>query len=311
MAGAVVAFYYDWYGNPEFSGQWRHWNECHYTTRDPARVDAQGYRDLGAAHNPVLGPYDSLDPRVVENHIGIAEDVGLDAFAVTWWGQRDTRFENILDRAGSSQVRAALYWEVLTNSDRGIDGAVEDILWVLDNYGDRPGYWRIDGRPVLYVYRRTFTQLRRWNEWREALRRVRERRDAFFIADTSAVEAMQTFDGYHITTSVLQVLMGDDMKKFHQLMKQACQTLGKLYAAPVIPGFDNARVHEKGRLVTDRLGGKLYEDQWEAALACAPDHVMINSFNEWHEGSEIEPSLELGDAYLNATRQWIARYKGQ
>ncbi len=36
---------------------------------------------------------------------------------------------------------------------------------------------------------------------------------------------------------------------------------------------------------------------------------MINSFNEWHEGSEIEPSLELGDQYLQATGAWVERYR--
>ncbi|MCL5947276.1 MAG: hypothetical protein M1298_04590, partial [Chloroflexi bacterium] len=27
MAPTVVAFYYDWYGNPEWSGAWQHWDE--------------------------------------------------------------------------------------------------------------------------------------------------------------------------------------------------------------------------------------------------------------------------------------------
>lgn len=305
----VVAFYYDWYGNPKFSGIWSHWNECHYTIRDPSAVDEKGYRDLGAAHNPTLGAYDSQDPQVMGAHIKMAKEIGLDAFAVTWWGQNDQRFEAILHRAAASPVKIALYWETLTHPDGGIDAAVDDLMWVLSHYADQPAYWKIDGRPVIYVYRRTFTQLRRWNEWREVIRHVKRQRDAFFLADTSSIEAMQLFDGYHITTSVLQVLMGDDVAQFHQQMKQTCDALGKLYAAPVIPGFDNARVHEKGRLVTSRKAGKLYDEQWEAALACQPEQIMINSFNEWHEGSEIEPSLELGDDYLKATKQWIARYK--
>ena len=74
--------------------------------------------------------------------------------------------------------------------------------------------------------------------------------------------------------------MGDDVGKFHQLMKDTCTALGKLYAAPVIPGFDNSRVHEKGRLVTDRKNGKLYDEQWQAAISCQPSHIMINSFSQ-------------------------------
>jgi len=34
------------------------------------------------------------------------------------------------------------------------------------------------------------------------------------------------------------------------------------------------------------------------AIKADPDWVLITSWNEWHEGSEIEPSWEDGDAYL-------------
>ena len=307
MSKTALAFYYDWYASPEVSGQWGHWNECHYATRDPGQVDERGYRDLGAAHNPALGPYDSVDPKIVEAHIGMAEDIGLDVFAATWWGQKDTRFEPILERAASSSVKVALYWETIT--DPTAAGAVDDILWALKR-AEAPGYFKFEGRPVVFVYRRNFTQVRWWSDWHEVIETVRKEHDPLFIADTSAVEAMSLFDGYHITTSVLQVLMGEDMGRFHRAMRTACRDLGKIYAAPVIPGFDNARVHEKGRLVTDRLDGQLYEDQWAAALTRDPEWVMVNSFNEWHEGSEIEPSLEDGDRYLKETKKWIERFKG-
>lgn len=309
MAKEVIAFYYDWYANPEVSGQWAHWNECHYATRDPNVVDERGYRDLGAAHNPQLGPYDSVDPKIVKAHIDMAEEVGIDVFAVTWWGQQDRRFEEVLKQAANANVKIALYWEAMTEGS--VQGAVDDIMWILDEYADQPGHWKVDGRPVIFVYRRTFTQVRRWNEWQEVLRCVREKRDALFIADSSTLENWQVFDGYHVTTSVLQVLMNDDVKLFHRQMRDASRKMGKIYAAPVIPGFDNARVHEDGRLVTDRKDGQLYKEQWEAALACDPDWVMINSFNEWHEGSEIEPSLEHGDEYLQETKKWITRFKGE
>jgi len=305
----VVAFYYDWYGNPEISGSWAHWNECHYTTRDPSNVDERGYADLGATHNPTLGAYDSLDSKVVESHIELAEDIGLDAFAVTWWGQNDQRFEKILNRADSSTVKIALYWETLTQPEGGIDAAIDDLMWVVDNYTNKPGYWKIDGRPVIYVYRRTLKQIPYWSDWQQVLNHARNKFDVFFIADISAIESMQIFDGYHITTSVLQVLIDDDVKTFHQAMQNTCAAFGKLYAAPVIPGFDNSRVHEKGRLVADRKNGKLYNEQWQAAISCQPAQIMINSFNEWHEGSEIEPSLELGDEYLKVTKNWIEKYK--
>ena len=44
--------------------------------------------------------------------------------------------------------------------------------------------------------------------------------------------------------------------------------------------------------VTERWGGETYRVLWREAIAAAPDYVLITSWNEWHEGSELEPSVE-------------------
>ena len=34
--------------------------------------------------------------------------------------------------------------------------------------------------------------------------------------------------------------------------------------------------------------GLYYEDKWKRAIAIHPEIISITSFNEWHEGSQIE-----------------------
>jgi glycoprotein endo-alpha-1,2-mannosidase len=58
--------------------------------------------------------------------------------------------------------------------------------------------------------------------------------------------------------------------------------------------------------VTERWGGETYRVLWEEAVAAHPDYVLITSWNEWHEGSEIEPSVEYGSLFLDET----ARFAG-
>jgi hypothetical protein len=50
---------------------------------------------------------------------------------------------------------------------------------------------------------------------------------------------------------------------------------------------------------------------WDSALSSFSEWVGITSFNEWHEGSEIEPSIEFGNQYIDLTRQYSRRFKGE
>jgi hypothetical protein len=82
----------------------------------------------------------------------------------------------------------------------------------------------------------------------------------------------------------------------------AAAGIGKISTVTVIPGYDDRTLGlPSPRPVTDRWGGGVYEALWAAALVAAPDYVLITSWNEWHEGSEIEPSVEYGATILKAT----------
>ncbi|HPP53067.1 MAG TPA: hypothetical protein PK777_08965, partial [Thermoguttaceae bacterium] len=64
----------------------------------------------------------------------------------------------------------------------------------------------------------------------------------------------------------------------------------------------------KPGLKASRFEGHSYALQWQAAIAARPDWVLITSFNEWHEGSEIEPSEQWGDRFIGITRVWADRF---
>ena len=47
----------------------------------------------------------------------------------------------------------------------------------------------------------------------------------------------------------------------------------------------------------------------EEAIKSKPDWVLITSWNEWHEGSEIEPSLEFDGKYVQLTFEFAPRFR--
>ena len=64
-------------------------------------------------------------------------------------------------------------------------------------------------------------------------------------------------------------------------------------------------------LRVDRMDGALYRAEWEEAIAADPHWVLVTSWNEWYEGSEIEPSAEHGEKFLKMTAEYAARFKAK
>jgi len=55
-----------------------------------------------------------------------------------------------------------------------------------------------------------------------------------------------------------------------------------------------------------REDGAFYRSYWDLASQYVhPDQpfLLISTFNEWHEGSELEPSKQFGRGYLDETRE--------
>ena len=64
---------------------------------------------------------------------------------------------------------------------------------------------------------------------------------------------------------------------------------GLLCAPSVGPGYD-ARLATTDEMVRPRLLGATYDRMWRAAVRADADVVTITSYNEWQEGTQIEPA---------------------
>ena len=75
---------------------------------------------------------------------------------------------------------------------------------------------------------------------------------------------------------------------FGRLCREA-RALNLKCAPSVGPGFDSFRATGDPS-VKPRRNGATYDAMWHAALAAQADFVTITSFNEWNEGTPIEPA---------------------
>jgi hypothetical protein len=75
------------------------------------------------------------------------------------------------------------------------------------------------------------------------------------------------------------------------------------------PGYDHSAVPGREPLVVSREDGRFFERNWEAFLSRPSKLLMIETWNEFHEGTEIAASKEYGRAYITLNRRYADRFK--
>jgi hypothetical protein len=75
------------------------------------------------------------------------------------------------------------------------------------------------------------------------------------------------------------------------------------------PGYDHTAVPGRTPLIVDRRGGAFYEEQWLKFLRRPSNFVMVETWNEWHEGTDVAESKEYGRQYIEITRKYSGLFK--
>jgi hypothetical protein len=309
----VLAFYYGWYGNTASTGHWVHWQS----------VDAANHHIANSTDFPLLGAYDSHDAVIVEKQVETARAAGITGFIASWWGPgsfEDSGMPLLLAAAAKHKLSVSAYYEKIAGDDAAsrIKAAVGDIDYLLTHYGTDKAWLRAGGKPVLFVYGRALHELSPV-DWQEVT--VQVRRDnlggVVLIADSLDPGFVSAFDGastYNITGQTQHKSPAEIRAwAFVAYLKMiAAAGPGKISTVTIIPGYDDRKTgRPPPRPVTDRWGGETYRELWQAAIAAAPDYVLITSWNEWHEGSEIEPSVEYGSRILDDTAAFSRAFLGR
>ena len=296
-AATVSIFYYPWYGTPAHDGGWEHWNQNSH--QPPA--------DLYSRFYPAQGPYSSSDARVVDRQMAEIHAAGIDEIVVSWWGRgsdEDQRLPLVMSAARAHGLLVAIHLEPYPGRS---PQTLEADLQYLAGFHVRD----------VYVYHpRDFAA----SDWA--------------AVNASATPAMRLlagtrYAGFAAAGHFAGIYTYDFITYGAGSFVRFCQEAHAehLLCAPSVgPGYDGTRAGEPpvGR---PRRHGATYDTLWNAALAASPDVVSITSFNEWGEGTEIEPAAErLGyasyngawglygtaaqTAYLARTAYWAAKAHG-
>jgi hypothetical protein len=283
----VLAFYYAWYD--------------------------QSFWQKSLSDQPVQ-TYTSTDSAIIEQHVLWAQQAGIDAFIQGWYGpqveynQTEPNFAALLDIAAKHGFKAAVYFEVTSpffHSEADVLAALQHLLAVHANH---PAYLRIGGKPVIFFWRQGRFPVESWAAIRN---QVDPERNSIWIEEGVTLSHMEHFDGHHLYSVAWDAQPEQQLLKWSRWIRDWSAEHGtdRYWVATVMPGYDDLVTGRADAFIRDRAGGDYYRRCWEGAIQSNADMVIITSFNEWLEGTQIEPSVAYGDFYLNLTRELGNRYR--
>ncbi|MET0722824.1 MAG: glycoside hydrolase family 99-like domain-containing protein [Tardiphaga sp.] len=302
-----------------------------------------------------LGFYDLRLPEVQEQQVALAKQAGLSAFCFYfyWFMGRtllETPVRNFADNA-NIDFEFCLCWanEDWTRSWTGNNNDVlieqhydpaDDIAFIahLACYLKNPKYLRIDGRPLITVWRPSLlpdaaATVQRWRDWcmdngigpiHVAYSQTFEKHDPRKFGMDSAIQfppgdtrwTEPHIARYEGPVALLNRGYRGELFDYRDLVRRAHDFVAPDYQLfrAVCPSWDNeARRPGRGRTLVG-ASPQAYLEYLETSLKqtvaqAEPANrlVFINAWNEWGEGAHLEPDRRFGLGYLEATRMACLR----
>ncbi len=273
----VLAYYYIWF-NPTS------WN----------RVK----RDL-----PLLGKYSSSEASVMAKHITAAKQAGITGFLVSWKSTPalDARLATLVTAARAADFHLEIVYEGLDffRQPLPVDRVQHDLVAFKERWGSDPVFTGSGKASVIWAGTWRFTPA-------DVAKVARAVRPGLSLLASEKNTARWSELAAHVDGNAYYWSSVDpdrDVKAADRLrqMGEAVHATGGRWIAPVAPGFD-ARLIGGTRMVA-RNGGQTLRREWSAAMTSAPDALGLISWNEFTEGTYVEPSRTYGSTALQTVAE--------
>ncbi|XP_028412086.1 glycoprotein endo-alpha-1,2-mannosidase-like [Dendronephthya gigantea] len=349
VSNNVHIFYYPWYGNPTTDGKYLHWNHQYlpHWNSEIAKQYKKGVHvppdDIGSDFYPELGCYSSSDDSTIREHMKQIRTSGAGVVVVSWYPRDkadqqgipvDKLVPKLLNIADEFKLKITLHIEPYKG--RNEKTVRDDAIYIHKRYAKHPAFYKYrtrEGRylPLLYIYDSYHTKP---HEWANLLKpdgkyTIRDTPyDCVMIAlmvefNHKDYIDIGGFDGFYTYFAVNGFTYGSRLSAWPKLKSFAVQT-NSIFIPSVGPGYIDTSIRPWNDANTrQRENGEYYKRSFKAALSVQPPIISVTSFNEWHEGTQIEKAIPKSgngftykdylpngpDYYLKLTRMFVGKFQ--
>jgi hypothetical protein len=321
-APMVLVHYMPWYESKPVSGNWGwHWTMNHFNPDQPA---ADGYPAIASQVDPLLGAYDSGDEDLLVAHVSLIKLAGINGVVIDWYGtstfrdypiiHRNTeRLIDVIQRAGL--VYAICYEdqsvkhrmeELNLSRSEGMQQGLADAAWLARAFAD-PAYARLKGRPILPIFGPQYFER---DEWPLVMQGIEPVPLLLGLPHRVIATGMHGPFGWPPVTGGVEIpesRWSAYLDELHAPLRQ-----GRTVISVAFPGFhdiyDEAGVHPSYGYIPHN-DGATFQTTWSKALQSGAPVIQIATWNDFGEGTVIEPTREHGTrdlAFLAAQCRGLA-----
>lgn len=302
----IYAHYMPWFETPATNnGTWgMHWTMA---TCNPEVTGTDGKRQIASRFYPLIGPYASGDEHLAEYHLLLMKYAGIDGVIIDWYGSFDfndydenrRNTEALIALTGKTGMEFSVMYEDRTSnevvgaglSDSKIEAAKADMLYIQNKYFNNPSYTHIQAAPLLTVFGPvTIQSAAEWSDIFSVLQQTPLFLTLWGESGDAGLNASGEFAWVWVDNTTLSNFYTSGMSGLDVAM-------GSAY-----PGFVD--YYEEGGWgsslgwTIEHNNGATFDQTLTLAQNASLDYLQLATWNDFGEGTMIEPTEEFGYTYL-------------
>ena len=306
----VYVHYMPWFQTPDVTGYWGgHWTMAN---RNPNDILSNGRRDIASHYYPLVEPYDSNDPDYLEYALTCIKLSGIDGILIDYYGtlnfndysQLLISSNSVIDMCQKVGLKFGIVYEDRTIQsiiDQGfgnkIDLAKGDLKYMDENYFHLNNYFKLNEKPVLLNFGPI--TLKSNEDWLNVFSSIDTDINFFPLAYHPQY--------FNLTTSVNGVYawVGEVRNNNLYNYSQQFDFTGGGAMFEFREFYEEGGWGATGQSDIPNRNGDLFKETLEIAKTANVDFIQLITWNDWGEGTAIEPSKDYGFHQLTIVQEFV------